>query len=219
MAKPRAQRRTSEQSRWTRDVVKEKYWRTQIALWQESGLSVRAFCKEHGVVETSFYAWRRELIVRARESGVDDELMEPEKVNPNVLKDGRGRTVSIRFRQTDHRALQSLVEEESASNPFVPLKLVSDPEQSDKTEMVSSLGITLVSPSGYKIKVDCLTDIELLKKYFPCWRKLNAKSATIHKDFCLQPARRHAQELRRPFWFDSNSLRAKSALRASLRLF
>jgi hypothetical protein len=167
MAKPSAQRRTSEQSRWTRDVVKEKYWRTQIALWQKSGLSVRAFCKEHGVVETSFCAWRRELIVRARESGVADELMDPEKVSPNVLKDGRGRTVSIRFRQTDHRALQSLVEEESANNPFVSLKLVPDQEQSDKTKAVSSVGITLVSPTGYKITVDCSTDIELLREILP----------------------------------------------------
>jgi hypothetical protein len=61
-------RRKSEQSRWTRDRDKEAYWRAQMGLWEKSGLSVRAYCKEQGVIETSFYAWRRELIVRARET-------------------------------------------------------------------------------------------------------------------------------------------------------
>ncbi len=175
MRKPKKPRSKSPQTRWTRDAVKEKYWRTQIALWQDSGLSVRAFCKDHGVVETSFYAWRRELIVRARENNTPDELMDSERVTPNILKDGRGRNVSIRFRQTDHRALQkSLVVQESTGSPFVPLSVVPDEPPSARSEAVSHPGITLTTPSGYRISVNTSDDVDLLAKIL----------ATLEKNKC-----------------------------------
>ena len=40
---------------------KERFWRTMVRQWRGSGLSVRAFCAEHGLSEPSFYAWRRTL--------------------------------------------------------------------------------------------------------------------------------------------------------------
>lgn len=82
-------RRTSPQTRWTRDPENEKYWVQQLALWQDSGSSVRAFCKEHGVVETSFYAWRRELIIRDRESR-PAEVVEEHEQKTNKFIDSRG---------------------------------------------------------------------------------------------------------------------------------
>lgn len=107
-------KKQSEQNRWTRDRSKEVYWRQQLALWQKSGLSSRAFCKEHGVVESSFYAWRRELIIRAREDGSADEVTSADRVTPNALKDGRGRTIAIRYRQTDQPAMQALLEDDAS---------------------------------------------------------------------------------------------------------
>lgn len=49
-----------------RDPVLERQWRERIARWQASGSSVRAFCLRHGLIETSFYFWKREL--RARDA-------------------------------------------------------------------------------------------------------------------------------------------------------
>jgi len=160
------QRRKSPNDRWTRDPEKEKYWRRQIAQWQESGLSVRAFCKELGVVETSFYAWRRELIIRAREDNEPEELVAVGNT-PNKLRDGRGRNVSIRFRQTDHRALQSLVAEPAGKGPFVPLTIVPDPVEPEPTVQeptTGGAGITLTTPSGYRIAISHAADFELLTK-------------------------------------------------------
>jgi hypothetical protein len=48
-----------------RDPVREQLWRERMAAWRASGLSIRAFCLRHGLTETSFHYWRREL--RARE--------------------------------------------------------------------------------------------------------------------------------------------------------
>jgi transposase-like protein len=53
-------------------IVKEKtspakadQWRERLAEQERSGLTVRRFCKERGVSEYCFYAWRR----RFREEG------------------------------------------------------------------------------------------------------------------------------------------------------
>ena len=47
-----------------RDGAKERFWRRVVRQWQHSGLSVRAFCAEHGLAEPSFYHWRRTLAER-----------------------------------------------------------------------------------------------------------------------------------------------------------
>jgi transposase len=47
-----------------RHTSKERFWRTMVRQWRSSGLSVRAFCAEHGLAEPSFYAWRRTLSER-----------------------------------------------------------------------------------------------------------------------------------------------------------
>ena len=53
-------------ARGQRDPALERRWRERVAQWQASGLSVRAFCVQHGLIETSFYSWKREL--RARDA-------------------------------------------------------------------------------------------------------------------------------------------------------
>jgi transposase-like protein len=44
-----------------RDPQREQFWRDAMAAWQASGLSVRQYCRRHGLAEPSFYHWRREL--------------------------------------------------------------------------------------------------------------------------------------------------------------
>ena len=40
---------------------KAEEWAERIAAQQRSGISVKQFCKERGLTEYSFYAWRRRL--------------------------------------------------------------------------------------------------------------------------------------------------------------
>lgn len=47
-----------------RSGSKEEFWRRMVRGWRRSGLSVRAFCRRHGLAEPSFYAWRRTLAQR-----------------------------------------------------------------------------------------------------------------------------------------------------------
>ncbi len=54
--------------RGQRDPERVRQWRERVARWTASGLSVRAFCRQHGLIETSFSYWKREL--RARDAAV-----------------------------------------------------------------------------------------------------------------------------------------------------
>ncbi|MCA8985882.1 MAG: hypothetical protein KDA76_19360 [Planctomycetaceae bacterium] len=51
-------------ARRQRDLGLERRWRERLASWRASGLNVRAFCLRHGLTETSFYYWKRELRTR-----------------------------------------------------------------------------------------------------------------------------------------------------------
>ncbi len=50
--------------RTVRDLKKERYWRRIVRRHSGSGMSVRAWCRRHGVTEPSFYWWRTELARR-----------------------------------------------------------------------------------------------------------------------------------------------------------
>lgn len=51
-------------ARGQRDPDLEREWRERVARWATSGLSIRAFCRQHGLIETAFYYWKRELRAR-----------------------------------------------------------------------------------------------------------------------------------------------------------
>ena len=42
-------------------IPKADEWAERIAAQQRGGMSVKQFCKEHGLTEYSFYAWRKRL--------------------------------------------------------------------------------------------------------------------------------------------------------------
>jgi len=43
------------------DQGKERLWRQRMRDWQDSGLTIRAFCARCGLSPRTFYAWRRDL--------------------------------------------------------------------------------------------------------------------------------------------------------------
>jgi transposase len=50
-----------------RDRGKERFWRRAMRQWRTSGLSIRDFCREEGLPEPNFYAWRSTLAKRDAE--------------------------------------------------------------------------------------------------------------------------------------------------------
>jgi len=52
-----------------RDRRREERWRGILRRQADSGVSIRQFCCDHRLAESSFYFWRRELGRRGREEG------------------------------------------------------------------------------------------------------------------------------------------------------
>jgi len=101
-----------------RDPRKEQQWRRWIRQWQQSGLSVRAFCARHHLAQPSFYAWRREIQQR---DTVADTLV-PVQLVPHdepsgpstfevVLASGRTLRVAPGFDAATLRQLLAVLEE------------------------------------------------------------------------------------------------------------
>jgi transposase-like protein len=44
-----------------RDLKKELYWRKILREHRQSGFTIRDFCRQKGLAEPLFYAWRREV--------------------------------------------------------------------------------------------------------------------------------------------------------------
>jgi hypothetical protein len=51
-----------------RDLKKERFWRGILRQQRQGGLTIRDFCRQRGLTEPLFYAWRRELQRRDRSS-------------------------------------------------------------------------------------------------------------------------------------------------------
>ena len=105
---------SSDGRRPRRSVEKERFWREQLRGHASSGLSVRAWCREHEISEPSFYAWRRELAER------------------DVLQDTKHR-----------RAKASACTSAAGSNGFLPITLTPPAVSQIELELPSGVVIRL----------------------------------------------------------------------------
>ena len=66
-----------------RDPVREQQWRDRVLAWAASGLSIRAFCDQHQLTETTFQYWRREL--RERDAASSRSPSPPSSSRPTFV--------------------------------------------------------------------------------------------------------------------------------------
>ena len=85
-----------------RDLQKEASWREHIKQWETSGLSIRDFCQQKGLKETSFHYWRRELIRRDKRKILPKKkkTVEPSAQLPLMQPTTRGGKVKQIIRET-----------------------------------------------------------------------------------------------------------------------
>ena len=64
--------------RLNRSAEKEAIWRRHLVVQSSGGLSVRSYCRLHGLSSPLFYAWRREIQKRdAEQAGPGRGATEP----------------------------------------------------------------------------------------------------------------------------------------------
>ena len=77
-----------------RSGEREAYWREQVQQQAASGVSVRQFCEERGLRESSFYAWRRTL--RQRDQAASGPAFVPVMIAPHFASGGSRITIELR---------------------------------------------------------------------------------------------------------------------------
>ncbi len=60
-----------------RDGEKERLWRGRLKESEQSGESIRAFCRSRDIPEPQFYSWRREIRRRDQEKVKSAPLLAP----------------------------------------------------------------------------------------------------------------------------------------------
>jgi hypothetical protein len=86
--------------RWSRSAEKEASWRGHVSRQVAGRVSIRAYCREYGLSEPAFYAWRREIAKRDAERegsrGVPQEgSRRVPQESPTVRVAGRSGTRSV----------------------------------------------------------------------------------------------------------------------------
>ena len=100
-----------------RNPVLERQWRERVAAWAKSGLTVRDYCLGHGLRETAFHHWRREL--RQRDTVARPVSDRPKFVPVTVLP---AATVSVEVRcPSGHVVVLTSCDVSSLSNLFAAL--------------------------------------------------------------------------------------------------
>ena len=97
--------------RRARDLTKEAAWRRRLGRHAESGQTVRAWCRRHGLTEAAFHWWRRELARRdteplpsvRRNAEVPAASFVPVHLTDHPARDGDGQ---IEIELTDGRRVR-----------------------------------------------------------------------------------------------------------------
>ncbi len=126
-----------------RDARKEREWRRTFRAFERNGGSVRDFCRGNDVAEHQFYAWRREIARRDRETVSETR-------RANVSEGGRPTVGSKSTRDRKNAATRSAV-----CRPILtPVTIIAeqdlmadDRRQDDAIELVFD-GVTIRVPKA-----------------------------------------------------------------------
>ena len=137
------------------DPQRRQQWQAAIWQWQQSGQSVRDFCRTQGLKESALYFWRRELARRGSAGAVrpeDDERQLAGQVTPATK-------MPVSLRRTRAGKDQAR---------FLPVHVVMGGEQATRGDVEIAMGgnrIVRVQPGFDR---QALADVLRLLEGRPC---------------------------------------------------
>jgi transposase len=70
----------------SRDPKRERFWRRHLRSQRASGLTIRDYCVEHDLSESSFHFWRREIADRDRRREAAESTAAPAFVPVTIVE-------------------------------------------------------------------------------------------------------------------------------------
>ncbi len=126
------------------DPQRERQWQRAVRHWQKSGQSVRDYCRVHGLKESAFYFWRRQL---GRRGSAGPQQQEDDG-QQSVGKARYGERASAPLRRTPHARPDEA--------RFLPVHVVMGREQANAG------GVEIVVGDGRMVRVQPGLDRQLL---------------------------------------------------------
>jgi hypothetical protein len=132
-----------------KSVGRGLHWRSVFERYADSGLSIRRFCQENGISQSTFYAWRKKL-----------------SKEPSLASSDRARTSKRMSGGKSHAKPPAGVndvspasgqDDQRAPNPGTSFVVVKLPVASEPIEVVHPLGYVVRVTSGANL--DCLSRI------------------------------------------------------------
>lgn len=133
------------------DPERQRHWQEVMRQWQESGQSVREYCRVQGLQESAFYFWRRTLARRGQ--GLSDEEVPPLKARPTQAAPRSPKRVPLARRK---------------GPAFLPIQVV------EAARPATGRGVEIVLPQGRAVRVEAgfdrqtLSDVLAVLESRPC---------------------------------------------------
>ena len=132
-----------------RNVDRGSYWQSVFQKYADSSLSIRQFCQENGISQSTFFAWRKKL------------NKEPSLANKGRVRTSQGRHGGkSRVKQpagVNNMSPAARQADQPTANPGMSFVAVKLPAESEPVEVVHPLGYVLRIPS--RANLDCLAQI------------------------------------------------------------
>ena len=138
------------------DPQRERQWRGAVRQWRRSGQPVRDYCLAHGLKESAFYFWRRQLARR----GSAGPQRQKGGGQPPAAKTRRGERASARPRRASHARPNKA--------RFLPVRVLMGREQTAAggIEIVLGGSRTVRVPPGFDRQT--LADVLAVLEVRPC---------------------------------------------------
>ncbi len=138
-----------------RSVRRSSYWRSVFEQHAESCLSIRRFCQQNGISQSTFYAWRKKLnqessLASSGRTGTSKRM----SGDKSSTKQPTGvKNTSPSTRRDDPQASNS-------TTSFVAVKFPA------ASELADSEPIEVVHPLGYVVRVGSGANLDCLARIF-----------------------------------------------------
>ena len=163
---------------WNRNEEKEASWRRHLVGQASSGLSARAYCRQHGLSAPLFYAWRREIQKR------DTEQVRPRRTPRKELRSPWGDSGRRRSAGTGSTSMPSVEQCSVGDQPGSPIRscgaglialdVIDDPRPSKATSMIE-----IACPGGPVIRLREDVSLEVLERVMAACQRTRGATSEI----------------------------------------